>query len=342
MDDSKIDYRKAGVDQERGDALVDWLKSSGPKSFPHHDKIVSGIGGFAALFRAPFQNMKSPCLVSSTDGVGTKVKLATQFQKFDTVGQDLVGMCVNDLICCGATPLFFLDYYATGQLNLPEAKSFLGGVRDACHASGCALIGGETAEMPGVYRDGDFDCAGFAIGVVDEAETLGSHRVKTGDVTIGISSSGFHSNGYSLLRKIFADDMDKWQEQLMKPTMLYTNLMKSLLADPILKKELKAAAHITGGGIENVPRVLPAKTAWKMKKWPVPQLFLEAQKRASLSDDSFYETFNCGIGFVLVVSPQAEKQVYHIAESLGYIAQNVGEVVSSSNEEPEVLRPWRT
>ncbi|MGE0634482.1 MAG: phosphoribosylformylglycinamidine cyclo-ligase, partial [Pseudobdellovibrionaceae bacterium] len=292
--ESKIDYRKSGVDQERGDALVEWLKSSGPKTFPHQKQIVSGIGGFAALFRAPFQGMKSPCIVSSTDGVGTKVKLATHFQKFDTVGQDLVGMCVTDLICCGATPLFFLDYYATGKLNLPEAKSFLGGLRDACHISGCALIGGETAEMPGVYQNGDFDCAGFAIGVVDEPEALGPHLVQEGDCVIGVSSSGFHSNGYSLLRRIFADDMDKWRDLLLTPTALYAPLMKALLEDPSVKPNVRAAAHITGGGIENVPRILPENTAWKMKLWKLPDPFVEAQKRAGLTEDSLYETFNCG------------------------------------------------
>ena len=202
-----MDYKQAGVDVAAGDALVDWLKSTNPKKFPHQDKIVSGIGGFAALFRADFSKMKEPCLVSCTDGVGTKVKLAAEFGRYREVAQDLVAMCVNDMVCCGAQPLFFLDYYATGKLQLDAAKDFLSGVRDACHESDCALIGGETAEMPGVYHEKDFDCAGFAVGVVDKPEALGPHRVKVGDRLLGLASSGFHSNGYSLLRKVFAEDL---------------------------------------------------------------------------------------------------------------------------------------
>ncbi len=210
-----IDYKQAGVDVEAGDALVDWLKASAPARWPHQDRLVAGIGGFAALFRADFKELSEPCLVSCTDGVGTKIKVAVHFDSFKEVAQDLVAMCVNDMVCCGATPLFFLDYYASGKLRLPAAKNFLAGVQAACIESNCALIGGETAEMPGVYEGNDFDCAGFSVGVVDRPKALGAHRVQAGMRLLGVSSSGFHSNGFSLLRKVFAQDMDQWREQLL-------------------------------------------------------------------------------------------------------------------------------
>ncbi|RYZ64506.1 MAG: phosphoribosylformylglycinamidine cyclo-ligase, partial [Proteobacteria bacterium] len=228
-DEQVIDYKASGVDVEAGDELVEWLKESGSKTrSPHADRLVSGIGGFAAMFRIGFPEMKKPCLVSSTDGVGTKIKLAAQFKMYEGVGQDLVAMCINDLVCCGAQPLFFLDYYATGKLELEAAKSFLTGVRNACHASGAALIGGETAEMPGVYHGDDFDAAGFSVGIVDEEKALGRHRVSVGDHVIGVSSSGFHSNGYSLLRKVFEGDLEEWREILMTPTHLYASLVLEL------------------------------------------------------------------------------------------------------------------
>ena len=218
-----IDYKNSGVDIQAGDQLVSWLQSSSgaasssdstslsssAKSKFNSDvpdlqnRVISGIGGFAALFDGRFSNMKKPLLVSCTDGVGTKVKLASFFKDYSTIGQDLVGMCVNDLICTGGTPLFFLDYYAVGKLKLPDAQAFLAGVRSACQKSHLVLIGGETAEMPGVYQANDFDCAGFTVGVVDEEKMWGAHKVKSGDIILGIASSGFHSNGYSLIRKVF-------------------------------------------------------------------------------------------------------------------------------------------
>ncbi len=298
---SGVDYETAGVDIKAGDALVEWLQSD-QKRQPHQDRIVSGIGGFASLFRVGFPEMKKPCLVTCTDGVGTKVKLASQFKTYRSVAQDCVAMCVNDLICTGGRPLLFLDYYATGKLDLTAAQEFLIGLKAACTESNCALVGGETAEMPGVYQENDFDCAGFAVGIVDEDKALGPQKVQKGDCLIGVSSSGFHSNGYSLLRKVFANDLEQWKDILLKPTNLYVNLMTEIQG----QCELHAAAHITGGGIENIPRVLPEHLQWKRKYWEFPDVFKEVQRRTGISDQELRETLNCGIGFVFV-APSVEK-----------------------------------
>lgn len=320
-----MDYKSSGVDVEAGDALVDWLSeaesSEQKRKSPHFDRIVSGIGGFASLFRADFPQMKKPCLVTCTDGVGTKVKLASQYQIFSGIGQDLVGMCVNDLICTGGEPLLFLDYYATGKLKLEEAKLFLSSVKQACFDSDCALVGGETAEMPGVYQEGDFDCAGFAVGIVDEEKTLGAHLVKKGDRLIGVSSSGFHSNGYSLLRQVFKEDMDQWIEKLMLPTALYVKLFKDLKKDI----ELHAIAHITGGGIDNIPRVL-GEHQWKMKAWEMPSMFREVQKRTGMSDEKILKTLNCGVGLVLVLPSEFVSAASSKIASHGFQSFDLGEI----------------
>ncbi len=321
MSPKSIDYKSSGVDVVAGDALVDWLQTEDPKARqPHAERIVSGIGGFASLFRADFPEMKKPCLVTCTDGVGTKVKLASQYQKFDGIGQDLVAMCVNDLICTGGMPLMFLDYYATGKLNLDEAKAFLTSVKRACQMSDCALVGGETAEMPGVYHGNDFDCAGFAVGVVDEEKTLGAHRVKKGDCLIGVASSGFHSNGYSLLRKVFENDMDQWVDQLLTPTALYVRLFKALNQ----AVELHALAHITGGGIENIPRVLPENLKWKKKDWVWPDVFREVQNRTGMSDGKMLETLNCGVGLVIILSPEQKGLAEKIIGQEGFVFHDLG------------------
>lgn len=317
-----IDYKKAGVDMEAGDNLVSWLQETAPKSFPHSDKIVSGIGGFASLFKIPIKGMKSPCLVSGTDGVGTKLKVAFHFQKYDTIGQDLVAMCVNDILTCGAEPLFFLDYYATGKLDLEQAKSFLKGLRAACIESGCALTGGETAEMPGFYDKGEFDCAGFAVGLVDQEETLGAHRVREGDLVLGFSSSGFHSNGYSLLRKVFEKDMDDWKDILLKPTALYTNLAKELK----VSGGVHAFAHITGGGMENIPRVIPEGYGFVLQRWEWPLPFKEVQSRSEMTNLQMLETLNCGIGWVAIVSPKVLDKSKEIAAQLNYKIYELGTI----------------
>lgn len=318
---NRLNYKSAGVDVEAGDALVDWLKED-RRPWPHQDRIVDGIGGFASLFRAQFPEMKKPCLVTCTDGVGTKVKLAAEFSDYSTVGQDLVAMCVNDLICTGGVPLLFLDYYATGKLELTAAKAFLKSVGQACRDSDCALVGGETAEMPGVYQAKDFDCAGFAVGIVDEEKAWGAHRVKKGDHIYALSSSGFHSNGFSLLRKVFAEDLAKWKDELLKPTALYVKVTKTIQS----KCEIHAAAHITGGGIENIPRVLPDGWSWEQKEWPLPAPFQEVLKRTQMSKDELLRTLNCGIGFCLIAPPASESVIRAEAKSFGHQVYDLGEV----------------
>lgn len=329
-----IDYKQAGVDVEAGDALVDWLQTSGAK-MPHADRVVSGIGGFASLFRMDFPQMKKPCLVTCTDGVGTKVKLAARYRRFEGVGQDLVAMCVNDLVCCGGQPLMFLDYYAVGKLDLADARAFLNSVRAACVASDCNLVGGETAEMPGVYQVGDFDCAGFAVGVVDQDEAIGPQRVRHGDVLIGVSSSGFHSNGYSLLRKVFEADLDQWADELLKPTALYVKLMKDVMSE----KLAHAAAHITGGGLENLPRVLQAGQVARVRMWKLPAAFEEVRKRAGLSEEALVKTLNGGIGFVLVVPPENAARIKSLVAKHGYESFDLGRVeqATEAKAEPSVI-----
>lgn len=319
----KIDYKSSGVNVEIGDEVVDWLKeeeNSRPSIFKNN--MIEGIGGFASLFRWDFSKMKKPCLVTCTDGVGTKVKIASYFNDYSKVGQDLVAMCVNDLICTGAQPLLFLDYYATGKLKIEMARAFLAGVREACEESQCALVGGETAEMPGVYQENDFDCAGFAVGVVDEDQALGSHRVKVGDCVIGISSSGFHSNGYSLLRKVFANDLDKWRDDLLRPTFLYARVAKKIME----KAEVHAFAHITGGGVENIPRIIPEGYEWEMMEWEIPSLFKEVQQRTGLTDFELKRTLNCGVGFVVVLPEKEKEIVCEIIKSEGYSFFNLGTI----------------
>lgn len=329
-----LNYKEAGVDVVAGEALVHWLVGSklGKKHFQKN--IVSGIGGFASLFRVDFSAMEKPCLVTCTDGVGTKVKLGSQYERYAPLGQDLVAMCVNDLICCGGMPLLFLDYYATGKLELKAAQDFLGGVQKACDDSFCALVGGETAEMPGVYSHKDFDCAGFAVGVVDEVKALGPHRVQNGDVVIGISSNGFHSNGYSLLRKVFAQDLDQWIDYLLRPTHLYVGLMKELLDR---KVDVHAAAHMTGEGIENLPRVIPETLSWQGKAWDWPEPFVEVQRRTGMSDAEMLRTLNCGVGFALILPSSQVDIVKEIAKGLGYATFDLGQMVPRGTDGKEIL-----
>lgn len=329
-----LNYKEAGVDVVAGEALVHWLVKAKEGKKHYQNNIVSGIGGFASLFRVDFTAMEKPCLVTCTDGVGTKVKLGSQFGRYAPLGQDLVAMCVNDLICCGGMPLLFLDYYATGKLELKDAQDFLGGVQKACDDSLCALVGGETAEMPGVYANKDFDCAGFAVGVVDEVKALGPHRTQEGDVVIGISSNGFHSNGYSLLRKVFAQDLEQWVDYLLRPTHLYVALMKDLQDRKI---ELHAAAHITGEGIENVPRVIPEHLAWQGKNWDWPEPFVEVQRRTGMSDAEMLRTLNCGIGFALILPESQVSVVKEIARAHGYSSFDLGRMVNRGTDGKDII-----
>ena len=326
-----LSYRTAGVDVEAGDQLVDWLVESEAEKRPRQNQIVSGIGGFAAVFRASFGQYKKPCLVAATDGVGTKILLAAHSGRHGAVGQDLVAMCVNDLVCSGAEPLFFLDYYATGRLEGEQAKQFLSSVRQACHSVNCALIGGETAEMPGVYQPGDFDAAGFAVGVVDEDLMLGPKDVRAGDIVLGVSSSGFHSNGYSLLRKVFAEDLDAWMDRLLTPTALYVNLVLELHRAGLIK----AAAHITGGGMENIPRVLPRGLELPLQDWAWPESFVEVQDRTQMSREEMLKTLNCGVGMALVVTPENRAAVWSTIERHEFRANMLGELRTMAKSEAE-------
>lgn len=339
-----IDYKNSGVDIQAGDDLVSWLQNP-PKSeshpglkFPNSEvpdfknRVVSGIGGFAALFDGRFSEMKHPLLVSCTDGVGTKVKLASHFNDYRYIGQDLVAMCANDLICTGGTPLFFLDYYAVGKLDLPRAQEFLKSVKQACEDSHMVLIGGETAEMPGVYQNSDFDCAGFSVGVVDKEKMWGPHLVQEGDVILGLESSGYHSNGYSLIRKVFEGEFELYRDWLLRPTRLYVE------AAQLLKKhfDIHAVSHITGGGIENLPRVIPENLKCNVKKWALPDCFLEVQKRSQLSDQEMRSTFNCGMGLMVVINKSDSAEAVRHLEQVGYQTHILGYVDLKSKDEENV------
>ncbi len=335
-----MDYKKSGVDVQAGDDLVDWLHGSEVDSIDelqnekkHHEnnidiqkklknRVISGIGGFAALFNAQFDDIKNPLLVSCTDGVGTKVKLASYFNDYSNVGYDLVAMCANDLICTGGRPLFFLDYYASGKLNLNHAKQFLTSIKNACIESEMILIGGETAEMPGVYHENDFDCAGFSVGIVDRDQTWGQDRVSDGDCIIGLESSGFHSNGFSLIRQIFEGEFETYRDWLMQPTRLYVQ------AATELKKEfkIKAGCHITGGGIDNIPRVLPANLKAVLKHWEMPECFKYIQKKSGLTTDQMLMTFNCGIGFMFIVSESDSQTISLKLTQIGYKNTVIGQI----------------
>ncbi len=330
----KLDYKKSGVDVDQGDALVDWLVDSQNQSAnqgsPWKSRVVEGIGGFASLFDIQFPEIKNPLLVTCTDGVGTKVKLAVQYDRYDEVAQDCVAMCVNDLICTGGRPLLFLDYYATGKLDLQKAKKFVAGLRKACVLGDCALVGGETAEMPGVYQGSDFDCAGFAVGIVDRDQKLGPDKVKPSDVLLAIKSSGFHSNGYSLVRRAFADDMDQWIEKIIQPTSIYVQAFLKILKNC----EVHAAAHVTGGGFSNIPRVLPSSLQPVYRPYLLPPLFQELQRRTGLSDDELKKSVNCGVGFVIVL-PQAELSAAQIILSeFGFETFQLGSLSPKPKSEP--------
>jgi len=303
---SPLSYKDAGVDIDAGDALVDRIKPLARKTM--REGVLAGIGGFGALFEVP-KRYQEPVLVSGTDGVGTKLKLAFEWGMHDTVGIDLVAMSVNDVLVQGAEPLFFLDYFACGKLDVDTAARVIGGIARGCELSGCALIGGETAEMPGMYPAGEYDLAGFAVGAVEKSKILTGQSVQPGDVVLGLASSGLHSNGFSLVRKVIERagsdlpatlDGQPFREALMTPTRLYVKPVLAALAE----HPIKALAHITGGGLlENIPRVLPDGTAAHLVKgsWPRTELFAWLQKVAGIDDIEMNRTFNNGIGMVVVI-----------------------------------------
>ena len=308
--DERSQYKKAGVDVQAGEKLVDWLKdhvsqpaSTRPDKLQKH--LISGIGGFASIFKLP-TGYKKPCLVSCTDGVGSKLLLGIQSGKLQGLGKDLVAMCLNDLIVQGASPLFFLDYFSTGKLDVALTKEFLLGVHLACREGGCLLVGGETAEMPGFYPKGHFDCAGFAVGVVEEDQVITGKNMQEGDYVVGIESSGFHSNGYSLLRQIFEHDLEDYLEELLIPTRLYVEPICHLLKQ---KVDIHGMAHITGGGMDNINRVLKKGLSLTIEDWVWPPIYKEIQKRTSMSAIEALKTFNCGVGYVLIIPPTSMNAV---------------------------------
>lgn len=339
----KLSYKDAGVDIDAGNDLVQRIKSSVKRT--HRPEVLSGLGGFGALCELPTR-YKQPVLVAGTDGVGTKLKLAIDTGIHNTVGIDLVAMCVNDLIVQGAEPLFFLDYYATGKLDVNVASDVVDGIATGCEQSGCALIGGETAEMPGMYSAEDYDLAGFCVGVVEKDGVIDGSGVSDGDVLLGLASSGPHSNGYSLIRKVievknadlnegFADGKTL-AETLLTPTKIYVKPLLKLMESI----KVKALSHITGGGVlENIPRVLPDYTTAQidLDSWEMPQIFHWLQEQGNIDLEEMHRTFNCGIGMVICVAKEDADNAIKLLEQEGEQVFTVGSVCKSSEQEPNVV-----
>ncbi|PIE43796.1 MAG: phosphoribosylformylglycinamidine cyclo-ligase [Gammaproteobacteria bacterium] len=334
---NSLSYKDAGVDIDAGNELVHRLKAVARRTY--RSGVLGGLGGFGALFEIP-KGYRHPVLVSGTDGVGTKLKLAMDLKRHDFIGIDLVAMCANDLIVAGAEPLFFLDYYATGKLNIDTAAAVVNGIGLGCEQAGCALVGGETAEMPGMYAGEDYDLAGFCVGVVEKANIIDGSKVKAGDVLIGLKASGPHSNGYSLIRKILEvsnTDLDtpigdaNLADALLEPTRIYVkpllNLMKTL--------PVHALAHITGGGLpENLPRVLPEKTKAVIDttSWAIPEVFKWLQQAGNVKQDEMYRTFNCGIGMVICVAKENEQTALAMLNNTEPLAMTIGTITENSGD----------
>ena len=341
MSDQSLSYKDAGVDIDAGNALVERIKTAVKRTT--RPEVMSGLGGFGALCELP-SKYQHPVLVAGTDGVGTKLKLALDAGIHNTVGIDLVAMCVNDLIVQGAEPLFFLDYYATGKLNVDVAADVVDGIAKGCELSGCALIGGETAEMPGMYEGDDYDLAGFCVGVVEKNQIIDGSKVAAGDVLLGLTSSGPHSNGYSLIRKVIevsnADLNDNFEgkplgEQLLTPTRIYVKPLLTLME----QVEVKALAHITGGGLlENIPRVMPAFTEAKIdsNSWQKPAIFNWLQQQGNIADTEMYRTFNCGIGMVICVAEADVAKTIELLTAAGEEVIHIGQITSQTGQEPKV------
>ncbi|MBR9812756.1 phosphoribosylformylglycinamidine cyclo-ligase [bacterium] len=335
-----LSYRDAGVDIDAGNALVDAIKPA--VAATRRPEVLGGLGGFGALFEIP-KGYKEPVLVSGTDGVGTKLKLALDVGWLDGVGIDLVAMCVNDILVGGAEPLFFLDYYATGKLQPETAARVITGIAEGCRQAGAALVGGETAEMPGMYAGDDFDLAGFCVGIVEKSKILDGNRAAPGDVLVGLGSSGVHSNGFSLVRKLIEHsgvDLDQPLEGggqplgrlLLEPTRIYVKLVHALLA----QFDIRAMVHITGGGLqENIPRSLPDGIGAKitLDAWPRSALFQWLQQAGNIETDEMHRTFNCGIGMVLAVPQDQAGAVIAAAEADGTPAWAIGELVAGDGVE---------
>ena len=337
-----LSYKDAGVDIDAGNALIEKIKGAAKRT--RRPEVLAGLGGFGALFELP-TGYKQPVLVSGTDGVGTKLRLALDHGKHDTVGIDLVAMCVNDLIVCGAEPLFFLDYYATGKLEIDTAAAVVNGIADGCDISGCSLIGGETAEMPGMYEGEDYDLAGFCVGIVEKADLIDGNKVSIGDTLIGLASSGPHSNGYSLIRKVLEVtntdpattqlDGEPLIDLLMEPTRIYVKPLLKLIAE----SQVNALAHITGGGLlENIPRVLPdnTKAVIDTQAWTRPTVFDWIQKGGNIDEHEMHRTLNCGVGMVICVPADRAQEAMTMLAASGESAFIMGSISAQEAGEEQV------
>ncbi|CAI1734468.1 phosphoribosylaminoimidazole synthetase [Serratia proteamaculans] len=342
-DKTSLSYKDAGVDIDAGNALVDRIK--GVVKQTRRPEVMGGLGGFGALCALP-QKYREPILVSGTDGVGTKLRLAMDLKRHDTIGIDLVAMCVNDLVVQGAEPLFFLDYFATGKLDVDTAASVITGIAEGCKQSGCALVGGETAEMPGMYHGEDYDVAGFCVGVVEKSEIIDGSKVQSGDALIALGASGPHSNGYSLVRKILevsntdptTTDLEgqTLADHLLAPTKIY---VKSVL-ELIEKIDVHAIAHLTGGGFwENIPRVLPEgmQAVIDESSWQWPAVFTWLQQTGNVSRHEMYRTFNCGVGMVIALPEELVESAIALLTASGEKAWKIGKLTASSDEQQVVI-----
>ena len=330
-----LSYRDAGVDIDAGDALVEAIKPFAKRTL--RPEVLAGLGGFVALCAIP-KKYKEPILVSGTDGVGTKLKLAFLLGRHGTVGIDLVAMSVNDVLVQGAEPLFFLDYFACGKLDKNIATQVIKGVAEGCEEAGCALIGGETAEMPGMYPEGEYDLAGFCVGVVEKEKIVNGSGIQPGDVLLGLASSGAHSNGYSLIRRIVGEDKPSSDlaDTLMEPTRIYVKPLLKLMA----AVQVKGLAHITGGGlVGNVPRMLPQgmRAVLRKKMWPRPQIFTWLQQNGKVAEDEMHRVFNCGIGMVIAVAREQVAAATMLLKREGELAYEIGFVEAGGAGEPEAV-----
>ncbi|WBF65377.1 MAG: phosphoribosylformylglycinamidine cyclo-ligase [Candidatus Kinetoplastibacterium crithidii] len=339
LNSTSLNYRDAGVDIDAGEALISKIKPFAAKTT--RPEVLTGIGGFGALFEVP-KKFVNPVLVSGTDGVGTKLRLAFEWNSHGTVGIDLVAMSVNDILVQGAEPLFFLDYFACGKLSVDIASSVIAGIAKGCELSGCALIGGETAEMPGMYPDGEYDLAGFAVGAVEKSSIINGSSIDVGDIILGLTSSGAHSNGYSLIRKIIdVTDSKPYQDfygqplidVVMAPTKIYVKSILSVINK--FSKGIKGLAHITGGGLlDNIPRILNQNISAKLYRdsWRMPDLFSWLQKSGNIKDNEMYRVFNCGIGMVLVVPRNQADEIMSDLLANGEDVVKIGEIVSREKD----------
>ncbi len=340
MEKKSLTYREAGVDVNEGARAVQLMRKHIQRTL--NPNVLCDIGGFGGLFQLDLEGYKNPVLVSGTDGVGTKLKIAFLMDKHDTVGQDCVAMCVNDVLCQGAKPLFFLDYVATGKLKPEKIADIVKGIADGCVQAGCALIGGETAEMPGFYDDGEYDLAGFAVGIVDREKIIDGSQIAEGDVLIGLPSSGIHSNGYSLVRKLFFENLGYSVEKpfddsgktlgeiLLEPTRIYVKPCMALME----KYQIKGMVHITGGGFyENIPRVIPQglRAVIELGTWPILPIFETIQELGNIEQDEMFSTLNMGIGMILVVNEQDGENIIRDLEANGEKAYRIGQIVSGDH-----------